>query len=132
MKHPIDFLVFKNRKGLFLSAIALVMTLSSCYYDVEEELYPNYGCDLTNISYSADIVPIMNRYCYSCHSVAANQGNIILEGYDQMVRYINDGSLIGSIKHESGWIPMPEDAPKMPDCDIMKITEWVNAGNFNN
>lgn len=121
-----------EKRLIFPLIIILVSGFSSCYYDIEEDLYPDYGCDLTNIRYSADIVPIINRYCYSCHSVSANQGNVILEGYDQMIRYVNDGSLVGSIRHEAGWVAMPEDAPKIPDCDIMKIEEWIISGKLNN
>lgn len=132
MKHPNDFIASIKRKILFVQIIVLVLGFSSCYYDIEEDLYPDYGCDLTNIRYSSDIVPLLNRYCYSCHSQSAKLGNIILEGYDQMIKYVNDGSLIGSIRHDAGWKLMPEDAPKIPDCDIMKITEWINSGKLNN
>ena len=132
MKSTIYVFWCGNIRLVFYVVIFCLLGLSSCYYDAEESLYPDYGCNLINIRYNADIVPIVNKYCYSCHSVSGNQGNVIIEGYENIIKYVNDGSLMGSIKHESGWIAMPQSAPKIRDCDIMKIEEWILSGKLNN
>lgn len=109
-----------------------VAAMSSCYYDVAEELYPPTTCDTANMSYQVDITPILINNCYVCHSAADNQGNVTLEGYDELIKYVNSGQLLGAIKHESPYSFMPQDAPKLKDCDISKIEQWVIDGALNN
>lgn len=110
----------------------LMLGLSSCYYDVEEELYTSTGCDYTNISYTATVLPILIDNCLSCHSNASNSGNISLEGYDKVKTYVDNGELLGSIKHASGYSPMPKNLAPLLDCEITKIEYWINQGAPNN
>ena len=39
-----------NRIGFILLIISVILT-TGCYYDVEEELYPNGNCDTTQVKY---------------------------------------------------------------------------------
>jgi hypothetical protein len=109
-----------------------MVVVSSCYYDSEEKLYPATACITTNMSYQANIVPILQYNCYICHSAAVNQGSITLEGYDQLVALVNNGKLLGSIKHTAGFKVMPQNAPKLGNCDIAKIEQWISDGASNN
>lgn len=111
---------------------AIVISFSSCYYDVEEELYPSIECATLDMSYQSDILPILMADCYACHSASANFGNVTIEGYDALVRYANDGSLLGVIKHASGYSPMPKGGAKLLDCEIAKIETWINDGALDN
>lgn len=115
-------------KIYILAAIFLISNWSSCYYDVEEELYPSIECQTQNLSYTNDIVSILEQHCYNCHSAAANFGNVTLEGYTQLKSYVNSGQLLGVIRHEDGYSPMPKNAPKLRECEIAKIVAWVEAG----
>lgn len=115
-----------------LMTMVLATVMSSCYYDVEEELYPGMACDTANVSYAEDIVPILTANCYVCHSQAINTANITLEGYQNLLEYVNNGRLLGAIKHEVGFSPMPKNAPKLVECNIEKIETWINAGAPNN
>ncbi len=109
-----------------------VVIFSGCYYDVAEELYPPTTCNTANMSYQANITPILVNNCYVCHSVADHQGDVTLEGYDELIKYVNSGQLLGAIKHESPYSFMPQDAPKLKDCDIAKIEQWIIDGAPNN
>lgn len=119
-----------------LKTISLMLLIgigvSSCYYDVEEELYPSIECMDENMSYQTDILPIIETDCFGCHSAAANFGNVTLEGYNNLLTYVNDGTLIGVIKHESGFSPMPKGAAKLLDCEIAKIEAWIIDGALDN
>jgi len=106
--------------------------LSSCYYDVSEILYPAGTCNTANMSYTTDIKPILQQNCYSCHSVAVHNGNIILEGYTEMMPYVNNGHLLGTIKHQSGFAFMPQNSPQLSSCEIGKIEQWITDGAQNN
>jgi hypothetical protein len=112
----------------------MVMMTTSCYYDVAEELYPPTTCVTDNMSLQANIVPILQRNCYVCHSVTdgPNNGNIILEGYTELSKYTTNGQLQGAIKHETGYSFMPQDAAKLKDCEIAQIDSWILDGALNN
>lgn len=117
-------------KGTILGA----MFFTSCYYDVEEILYPPSNCQTANMSLQNNIEPILDRNCYICHSIDQGiyNGNVILEGYDNLKIYVDNGKLLGSIKHASGFEPMPQNAPKLGDCDIAKTEQWILDGALNN
>lgn len=112
--------------------LSVVVVFSACYYDVEENLYPGTHCVTANLSYQTSISPILQRNCYVCHSVAANTSNVTLEGYDKLMVYVNNGKLLGAIRHDSGFKPMPQGASKLIDCDIARIEQWIADGAPNN
>ncbi len=112
-------------------ALSIMISVSGCAYDNEEDLYPGLICDTQLATYQAVIVPIMTNYCLGCHSTDANLGEVSLEGYDNLINYVNNGRLLGSIRHQSGFSPMPKDQPKIPACDIAKIEQWIASGAKN-
>lgn len=111
--------------------LLLAVLLGGCAYDNEQDLYPDIICDTQLATYQAVIVPIMTNYCLGCHSTDANLGEVSLEGYDNLINYVNNGRLLGSIRHQSGFSPMPKDQPKIPACDIAKIEQWIASGAKN-
>ncbi len=112
--------------------IFLMLSITGCYYDVEEDFRLNSECNTDSITYSTDIVNILSNRCYKCHAASLNLGNITLEGYDRIKIYVNSGRLLGAIKRESGFSPMPQNEAMLPACDIMKIETWINNGAPNN
>lgn len=112
--------------------LCLLFGVSACYYDVEEELYPTTECETNEVTYSAVVLPIIDNNCYACHDAANNFGGIILESYEELKPYVDNGSLLSVIRHESGFSPMPKNRAKLLDCDIAKIEEWINQGAPNN
>ena len=112
--------------------VFVIVWSGGCYYDVEEVLYPAGSCQTENMSYQTNIEPIIQRNCYVCHSQAANQGSITLEGYTNLLTYVQNGRLSGAIRHEPGFSPMPQNGPQLSDCDIAKIEQWVASGAPNN
>jgi hypothetical protein len=115
--------------------IVLVLTGVSCYYDNEEALYPQLStsCDTTNVTYSVTIVSIMSNNCYSCHSnsnAAAYGNNIKLENYTDVTSYID--RVLGSVKHTSGYVPMPKNGGSIKTCSIDQLDIWVRNGMPNN
>jgi hypothetical protein len=116
------------KKYLTISILAAAL-FGSCYYDVEEELYPTLECTTTGATYTAVVEPIIRANCYNgCHSAASNIANITLEGYENLKVYVDNGRLLGSIKHGTGFSAMPKNAAKLLDCNIAKIEAWINAG----
>ena len=120
--------VLKTTKFLLLFSLVSV----GCYYDVEEEIYASVECDTLDMSYAQNIVPMMESDCYECHRASANFGNVTLEGYEQILKYVQDGSLVGVIRHDGGYSPMPKTGAKLLDCEIEKIEAWIADGALNN
>ncbi len=121
----------------FVPVLFILISITACYYDSEEYLFPqpNNQCDTTTITYSGSIQPVLEQYCYQCHSNAnapSFGSNIKLEDYSDVLIRANDLSLYGSIAQESGYSPMPKGGGKLDDCtiDIMRI--WIDTGAPNN
>jgi hypothetical protein len=122
------------RKVLYILGILLVFIAfsSGCYYHNEEDLYPQTTCDMSNVTYSGKIVPILNANCYVCHSTAVASGGHILDTYAGVQEVVQSGKLWGAINHQSGFFFMPKDAPKLSDCNISIIKIWIDAGSPDN
>lgn len=114
--------------------IALVALLGSCYYDHEGILYPETA-NCTAVAtplFAADVMPILDGRCNNCHAGSFASANIRLDNYQDVVTYVNDGSLMGSIRHAGSFSPMPKNSSKLSACEIDKIQNWINAGSLNN
>ncbi|WP_114779487.1 hypothetical protein [Botryobacter ruber] len=110
----------------------LVLFLQGCYYNVEEELYPSNACTTAAVTFSSTIRPILARNCTSCHSGPSPEAGLDLSAYAGAAAVANNGKLLGVITHASGFPPMPQDASKLPECQISQIRAWVEAGAPNN
>jgi cytochrome c5 len=112
------------------------ITLSSCFYDKADVVYPTtaLSCDTTNVTYSNQIVSILNAQCNYCHGAAANSmgGGIYLNTYAALKPYVNNGSFINSILQNGKASAMPKNGAKMDNCSILKIQSWINKGALNN
>lgn len=113
----------------------MALSITGCYYDNEEELYPSGGvstCDTTNVSYLSTVEPVLSTNCYICHGNGAQQGNVSFDSYEKLKVYVDNGRFFGAISHASGFSPMPKGGNKLPDCTLSKIQSWINAGAPNN
>ncbi len=122
---------------MYRASILLLLLLSSmtgCYYDKEELLYPgSANCTVpANPSFNADVLPILNNRCNNCHSGSTPDGGIALTSYTEVMKSVNNGKLMGSITWASGYSPMPKNSSKMPSCEIQKIQLWIDQGALNN
>lgn len=120
-----------NKYFSFLTA-SLILTLISCAYNVEDELYPPDACDTTAVSYNADISFIIMSRCYDCHDTQAVPSGIRLDGHENLKNQVDAGRLIGALRHLNGFSPMPKDRGFLPECEILKIEKWVLDGTPNN
>ncbi len=120
------------KKYLIVSILATATIFGSCYYDVEEALYPTLECSTTGVTYGGVVEPLISSKCYKCHDTANNNGNITLEGYANLKKYVDSGQLIGAIKHSPGFSQMPKNEGQLVDCDIQKIESWINDGALQN
>ncbi|MFM9946294.1 MAG: hypothetical protein ACKVQB_13770 [Bacteroidia bacterium] len=113
------------------------MGFQSCYYDVEEELYPTKtGCDTSNVTLLVKVKPILQKSCYTCHAQAnfATLGaGINLESYPGIKTQVDNGKLLKSINHAAGASAMPKGSTlKIDACEIKIIEKWVRNGALDN
>jgi hypothetical protein len=117
-----------------LTALAIALLVSGCYWDNVETLLPaGDACDTLEVSYASDVVPILENNCLGCHSnsnAPAFANGLSLEDYED-VAAMSD-RMVGAINHNAGFIPMPKNAEKLDSCKIETIEAWVNQGKLNN
>jgi len=118
---------------VFGSVFILALFFTSCTSDNKDQLVPA-TCDTVNMSYSIDIVPILQTHCYGCHGTGntGGSGGINLQDYNTLKGYALDGQLYANITHTSNTPMPPPPAPKLGDCEINKILDWINQGAPNN
>lgn len=130
-----------------LFGIFAMYSITSCVNDNVDELRPQQNdtssvtipqCDTTTItiSYVHDIVPIMENSCGSndnnCHLSGNTASGVVLDNYIDLNGTVLDGSLLGTILHESGYSPMPDGGGQLDNCSINKIKSWINHGAVQN
>ncbi len=128
--------IFKIKK-IIVPLFIIFISFQACYYDKEEILYPELSstCDILNVTYTENVASIISLRCLSCHSnsSASAYGNgVKLEKYSDIKTYVDNGKLLGSIQHASGFPEMPKGSSKMDNCKIKQIEIWVESGANNN
>ena len=93
----------------------------------------NAPCPTNNVTYSATISGIINTNCLGCHGYGSPpSGGFSLNSYSGVKAKVDDGRLFGAVSHMQGYVPMPDGAAKLSQCDINKIKAWIDAGAPNN
>ena len=89
------------------------------------------NCDTTGVSFSATVFPILKTNCTGCHSGTSPSAGIDLNSYAAVKVQAANSSLVGSITHTIGYIPMPSRTAYLSNCEISQIKAWVKEGTLN-
>lgn len=120
------------KKLILITAVALYVC--SCSWENEELLFPETEiCDTLDVSFALDVVPILTNNCFACHSNVNAPDftfGFSLEDYED-VRAAST-QIVGAIKHDEGFSPMPRGADQLDSCQIGIVEAWVNQGSLNN
>ena len=108
------------------------LILASCAKDVDEDLNPIDTCNTDAVSFQNDVLPLFNTNCNGCHGAASNFGGITLDNYADAKTVVDSERLLGAIKRDDGFSPMPQGASKLNDCSIDKVAAWLADGAPNN
>jgi hypothetical protein len=123
------------KSKILLAAVVagmLLLYVSSCAKHNAVELGAG-TCDTTHVSYSTQVVAILQDNCYVCHKGVGASSGIDFGSYDAFKGWAGSTPyLIGDITHASGFTPMPYGLPKLSDCDINTILAWIHQGLQNN
>ena len=105
--------------------------LSSCYYDIEEDLYPE-GCETPQVvSFEANVQPIVDLNCAvsGCH-VDGGEAPGVLSSYQGVKDFVNSGDFEFRV-FNSPDDPMPPSG-ELGECDQELILRWINQGALDN
>ena len=89
---------------------------------------------LANVSFSAQVQPILNNNCVNCHNTFSG---LKLSDYSHVASLANNGQLSGSLNGNTVFLQMPLNANMdsslvMDSCSIKTILNWINQGSLNN
>ncbi len=122
--------------------ISVVVALSACTHKallvapVTPVTPPD--CDTTNVTYHADVQPVLEANCYSCHGTAevGAGGGLDLQNFASLKNYLQYGfrgdGIYGSklyhcILHSQLALPMPPTYT-IDSCSRNKIKRWIDLG----
>lgn len=116
-------------------SVAATLLLGGCTYSHGNDTpVPCEDATPALAKFDAVVLPIFEANCKRCHSaLVANRlgAGYHLDNYSDISSF-NTNQLLGSIRHETNYVPMPFDGGKLSDCDIRRIEAWVAAGKPRN
>lgn len=129
------------KKLLMIAGVAVLISTLGCYNDKYDKLYvtpPNTVCDTTAMSFTNNILPILNANCNiagGCHNTSGKSvSQFDFTTYPDVKTeatidiMVNDINGTPSSRHHA----MPLNLPKISQCDINQITAWINQGALDN
>lgn len=84
------------------------------------------------VSFKNDVLPIIDNYCFGCHNTQDPQGGYSYSTHSETMKSVNDGTLMGSILFEDGYVAMPYNSNMMSTCNIDIIRVWIEEGATDN
>ena len=103
-----------------------LLTFAACSSDDDDD---GPDCDITNVTYDNSIESMISASgCTEsgCHNSGSMNGS--LASYDDAVFFVGFGRILGALRHESGFSPMPKVGDKWDDCMVDKLEAWINDG----
>jgi len=86
-------------------------------------------CDTADVSYATTIVSILtDNGCVGCHS----SGRVMLNTHANVKHWADNDTLLGAVKHESGFMTMPPSGTPIDSCAIERLEAWINQGTKDN
>ncbi len=89
-------------------------------------------------SYNADVAPILQKHCLSCHSSDKHKSGLILESYSSLLKggrhgppilpHNGKGSLLVQMLEGDIEPQMPKDDDPLSNAEIDTIKSWIDAG----
>jgi hypothetical protein len=113
-----------------LIILLAVFVMAGCYYDNEDELYPNNGGTVIDtsqtVSYAADIKPIIDGNCATSNCHVSGAQSPALTNYQQTQS--NSARIkVRAVEQKD----MPSSGP-LSASDISKLQKWIDGGSPNN
>lgn len=119
-------------KKTILSGFVLLLIFATCKTARQTEktavTQPALDCSTMDVTYSFDIKPVFETFCFECHGDKEAEGGYNFMKISEIKRAAKSGALLGSIKWERGFSRMPENDPQLDAKTIDKIECWIKNG----
>lgn len=115
-----------NQKNISLLAILLAIVLGTPFVSAQDD---------GTVNFKADILPILESNCVSCHGPDDPEGGYRIDNRDEALDYIESGDAENSelyqyliTEEEDELMPPPDEGGPLDDSDIRLIKTWINEG----
>lgn len=83
------------------------------------------------ISYEKQIVPLLDKYCYSCHGNGKKKGDFVLDVYKAQADAVNDPKAWEKVLENMRSHTMPPEEKPQPKLEEVElISKWIEAQVF--
>ena len=132
----------KNLRLTYLVIPAIIIAMAMLYNGCKHEpfdIIPDpdnppdtslTSCDTLNVTYAGTIYPILDQYCIFCHSGANPTGGLDFTDYNRVAFVAKNGALLGAIRHQQGFAPMPQNSNQLDSCMIRQFEIWIRDTTF--
>lgn len=132
----------QSLRTLIAVVILTLILLVSCKHEKYENTHPigsisnnatdttkAVGCgDLSAVSFSLQVQPLINGKCVSCHDATSIPR---LDNYHYIKLADSTGQLMGTITSDPNYIHMPP-GDTLDSCAIKMLVKWTEQGMLNN
>ncbi|MBM3138435.1 MAG: hypothetical protein FJZ98_09650 [Chloroflexi bacterium] len=101
---------------------------------MEEAAPTEEGAMAAEVSFSADLVPVLEEWAYPAHSTQG-RGGVFLATYDDVMEYVIPGNPEESMFYRrliGDGVPIMPPSGKLPDETIQLFYDWIMQGAKNN
>lgn len=115
---------------LFIAGLLIFSSCSIALFScAREKVIPTEPQCNASISFSNDVVPIIQAKCIGCHDQGNASGGYDFSTYTSISA--NANAILYSMK-ANGYQLMPIGGPALPDSTIQKIACWIEQGKQDN
>lgn len=93
----------------------------------------------TGVSFTNDILPILQSRCLNCHGGNRVEEGLIMKTYTELMTGSDNGPVVIAGDAEDSLLvemvatqEMPKRGPKLTPPQVQLIVDWVNQGALNN
>jgi len=109
------------KKFLTIFTIGAMMALVSCSDDPDPE--PEV------VTYTNTIKAELAGCAVSgCHGDGSANGSGSLDTYEDVVAFVGFDRILGALRHEEGFSPMPKGGDKWTEAEVSRLEAWIAAG----
>ncbi|MEO6130463.1 MAG: hypothetical protein ABIQ02_01355, partial [Saprospiraceae bacterium] len=90
-----------------------------------------FDCTGVTPTYTIDIKPILDASCAKsgCHDAQSHESGFDFSTHSEAKISSQAQNFLGAIQHASGFVPMPNDGPKLSSDKIKLLSCWVQNGS---
>jgi len=104
-----------------------------------DEPQPEQPVDTAQVSYSADVQPILESRCFNCHGGDRVEGDFVVGTYADMLVGGESGPVVVPGDADASYLvellldqKMPKRGPKLTPVQTETIITWINQGAKDN